>query len=107
MKNEWDFFADVQQRLTGGQQLVQGYFANPLLFPFDEQRGLVLDEDGNEYELGNDYKQALAECIRLLHTSWGVCFRERLICFGPAVVASVDGTDYSESYEAATGSTLR
>jgi hypothetical protein len=59
MKNEWDFFADVQQRVANGQQLVQGFFANPFTFPYDEQRGVVLDEDGNQYELGNDYKQAL------------------------------------------------
>ncbi|TVT36781.1 hypothetical protein FNT36_25030 [Hymenobacter setariae] len=102
MKNEWDFFADVQRRLATGQPLVQGYFANPVSFPFDELRGIVLDEDGTQYELGADYKQALGECIQQGHTPWGLCLRERIICFGQQVVAADFTTDYVVAYEAAT-----
>ncbi|GAB3720520.1 hypothetical protein GCM10027594_00510 [Hymenobacter agri] len=102
MKNEWDFFADVQRRLAAGQQLVQGHFANPIIFPYDEQRGIVLDEDGNQYELGNDYKQALSEFLQQMHTPWGLCFRERLICFGQQVTASDYTADYVVAYEATT-----
>lgn len=99
MKNEWDFFADVQRRLATGQPMVQGYFANPVLFPFDDQRGLVLDEDGNQYELGTDYKQALNECTQQVHAAWGLCFRERLIRFGHKV-AHLDSADYIIPYPA-------
>ena len=100
MKNEWDFFADVQRRLTSGQQLVRGYFGNPLLFPFDEQRGPVLDEDGTQYELGQDYKKALHDCIQPLHLSWGLCFQERILCVGAQIETADGGTDYAESYQA-------
>lgn len=87
MKNEWDFFADVQQRLAAGQHLVTGYFQDRLVLPPDEQRGLVLDEDGQEYELGSDFKQALTERIRGNHINWSLRFQERIICFGPGVKA--------------------
>ncbi|TFZ63201.1 hypothetical protein E4631_23130 [Hymenobacter sp. UV11] len=107
MKNEQDFFADVKRRLASGQQLVQGYFANSFSFPYDEQRGIVLDEDGNQYELGNDYKQALSECIRQSTTAWGLCFRERIICFGQQVGTADFTTDYVVAYEAAGESALR
>lgn len=85
MKNEWDFFADVQQQLAAGAQLVTYYSVERLVFPPDAQGGRVLDEQGNEYELGADYTQALNECIRAKHISWGICFQERTICFGPGV----------------------
>jgi hypothetical protein len=104
MKNEWDFFADVQRRLASGQQLVQGYCAAPVSFPFDELRGIVLDEDGTQYELGADYKQALGKCIQQVHTPWGLCFRERIICFGQQVAAADFTADYVVAYEAAVES---
>lgn len=107
MKNEWDFFADVQRRLASGQQLVQGYCVDPIAFPFDELRGIVLDEDGTQYELGADYKQALGACIQQVHTSWGVCFRERVICLGPQVVTAGFTADYVAAYEAAVESAAR
>jgi hypothetical protein len=87
MKNEWDFFADVQQRLAAGQTLVTGYFKDRLVLPFDEQRGIVLDEDGTEYELGSDYRLALTEGIRGNQINWCLRFQERLICFGPDITA--------------------
>lgn len=102
MKNEWDFFADVQRRLAAGQQLVHGFFATSPVFPYDEQLGLVLDEDGNQYELGEDYKKALNECLQQTHAPWGLCFRERLICFGQQVMASDYTADYVVAYEPAT-----
>ncbi|GAB3327591.1 hypothetical protein GCM10027511_37620 [Hymenobacter humi] len=107
MKNEWDFFADVQQRVANGQQLVQGFFANSFTFPYDEQRGVVLDEDGNQYELGNDYKQALSKCIQHSQTPWGLCFRERLICFGQQVAATGYAADYIVAYPPAAESAPR
>ena len=100
MKNEWDFFADVQRRLATGQQLVQGFFAAPLSFPYDEQQGLVLDEDGNQYELGNNYKQALVDCINASQIPWGLCFQERLICLGLPIAKADFTTDYLEPYPA-------
>jgi hypothetical protein len=87
MKNEWDFFTDVQQQLVAGKQLVTGYFAGRFVMPFDEQRGLVLDEQGNEYELGKDYKKALTTCIREKQIPWTIRFQERIICFGPGIRA--------------------
>ena len=85
MKNEWDFFADVQQHLAAGAQLVTYYFVERLVFPPDAQGGRVLDEQGTEYELGTDYTQALNECIRAKHILWSIRFQERTICFGPGV----------------------
>lgn len=102
MKNEWDMFAAVQQRLAAGEQLVTMYFDQAVNmswanFPFDEQRGQVLDEDGTEYELGPDYKRALDECIRGNRISWGIRLVERTLCFGPGVNAKTEGekADYS------------
>lgn len=85
MNNEWDFFANVQQQLAQGKQLVTGYFLSQLVLPLDEQRGPLIDEGGHEYELGEDFRAALTKYIRKNDISWGILFDERLICFGPAV----------------------
>jgi hypothetical protein len=85
MKTEWDFFADVQQRLAEGEPLVTYYFVERLVWPPDAQRGLVLDAQGTEYELGSEYQRALNACIRARRISWRIRFPERTMCFGPGV----------------------
>ncbi|WP_046245373.1 hypothetical protein [Hymenobacter terrenus] len=85
MKTEWDLFADVHKRLTEGEELITYYFVDRPTFPPDSQTGRVLDEQGTEYELGEDYKQALEECIRARHISWNIRFPERTISFGPGL----------------------
>jgi hypothetical protein len=83
IKDEWQFFADVQQRLASGEPLVTYFFA----FPPGQQFGLVLDELGNEYELSEHYTYALSLCIQCQNILWHFCPEHRLIYFGPGLAA--------------------
>jgi hypothetical protein len=65
MKNEWDMFAAVQQQLDAGAELVTIYMtsASTNLTPSQSEPVQALDEEGQAYELGPDFMEALRTCI--------------------------------------------
>ena len=90
MKNEWSFFAHVLDRLQAGQQLVTARLTQPLTWPPQLQRGIAVDEQGTEYELGDDFAQALETCITKKGINWVAHFQDNTICFGPQATLGID-----------------
>ncbi|GAA4046599.1 hypothetical protein GCM10022409_35820 [Hymenobacter glaciei] len=94
MKNEWSLFAAVHQRLAAGQTLVTFSLNEALVLRPDDLRGTVQDEQGEAYELGEDYPQALQSCIRDQRISWGIQFVDRVLQFGPGITALPNRADF-------------
>lgn len=87
MKNEWDMFAAVQQQLASGAELVTIYMtsASTNLTPSQSEPVQALDEEGQEYELGPDFMQALRTCIFDKRIPHKVHHGSKTLAFGPGL----------------------
>lgn len=87
MKNEWDMFATVRKQLDEGAELVKIYLTSASTNLSTDQAEPVqaLDEEGQAYELGPEFTEALRTCIREQRISWKVHHGSKTLAFGPGL----------------------